>query len=190
MWALLGEHPVPYVDQAEQNNAPKSSEKLVDVHSCSRQDRIDRIALNALQPITFQPVFSLQMSDAWLDRGPTFHPSPLCLRCPSSSSPVDMHGGCAVMVMASIAHVHMRLADLVADQALDLLHLCSQRVAVVGISIEALRADEPSTTTVHRDTHLVAELILLARLAFCDALHFRLMNQVNLVLVMPLFARI
>jgi hypothetical protein len=75
---------------------------------------------------------------------------------------------------------------LVGDQAFHLLHLCSQRVAVVGISSEALRADEPSTTTAYRDTHLVAKLILLARLALGDALHFRFMHRVDLVLVMPL----
>src|ERR1035437_5431674 len=75
---------------------------------------------------------------------------------------------------------------LVGDQAFDLLHLCSQRVAVIGISSEALRADEPSTTTAYRDTHLVAKLILLARLALGDALHFRFMHTVDLVLVMLL----
>src|ERR1019366_3671201 len=68
----------------------------------------------------------------------------------------------------------------------DLGHLCSQRVAIVGISCEALRADEPSSTTTYRDTHLVSKLILLARLALGDALHFRFMHTVDLVLVMPL----
>ena len=59
-------------------------------------------------------------------------------------------------------------------------------MAVVGVSCEALGADEPSTTTAHRDTHLVAELVLLACLALRDALHFRLVHTVDLVLVMPL----
>lgn len=35
---------------------------------------------------------------------------------------------------------------LVGDQAFDLLHLCSQRMAVIGISSETLRADEPLAT--------------------------------------------
>src|ERR1039457_6216881 len=53
---------------------PKSSEELVEVHRRGRQDCVDRIAGNALQPIAFQPVFVLQMSDAWLDRGAAFFP--------------------------------------------------------------------------------------------------------------------
>ena len=85
-----------------------------------------------------------------------------------------------------MAHIDVHRADLVGDQALDLLHLYSQGVAVIGISREALRADEPSTTTAHRDTHLVAKLLLLARLVLGDALHFRFMHTVDLVLVMPL----
>ncbi len=158
----------------------------MEVHRGGCQDRVDLISGSTLQPITFQPVFALQMSDAWFDRGTTFHPSPSCFRCPSSSSLIHMHGDRTVIVVASIAHVHVHFADLVGDQALDLLHLCSQRVAIIGISSEALRAYEPSATTAHRDTHLVAKLILLARLALGDALHFRFMHTVDLVLVMPL----
>ena len=97
-----------------------------------------------------------------------------------------MHGDRAIIVAASIAHVYLRFAHLVGDQAFDLLHLCSQRAAVIGISIEALRAGEPSTTTVYRDTYLVAKLILLAHVALGDALHFMFMHTVDLVLVMPL----
>ena len=97
-----------------------------------------------------------------------------------------MHGDRTVVIVASIAHVHVHFADLVTNQVIDLLHLCRQRVAIVRISGEALGAYEPSTTTAYRDTHLVAKLILLTRLAFCDALYFRLMHTVDLVLVMPL----
>ena len=57
---------------------------------------------------------------------------------------------------------------------------------VIGIAGKALRAHEPSAATAHRDTDLVAELVLLVRLALGDALHFRLMNTVDLVLVVPL----
>ena len=97
-----------------------------------------------------------------------------------------MHGDRAVIVVAAIAHVHVRFAHLLADQAFDLLHLCGQRVAVIGISGKALRADEPSAPAGDRDTHLVAELILLARLALGDALDFGFMHRVDLVLVVPL----
>jgi len=59
-------------------------------------------------------------------------------------------------------------------------------VAIIGISSEALRADEPSTTTADRDIHLVAELILLTRLALGDAFDLRLVYAVDLILVMLL----
>src|SRR5664279_2682404 len=97
-----------------------------------------------------------------------------------------MHRDRTVIVVAAIAHIHMHLADLISDQVLNLLHLLGQRVAVIGVSSKTLCTDEPSAMTAHRDTDLVAELILLACFAFCDAFHFRLMNRVDLVLVMPL----
>src|ERR1017187_1631246 len=177
---------VPYLHYQVQKSAPKSSQELLEVHRGGCQDRVDLISGSTLQAVTFQPVFVLQVSDAWFDCGTAFHPSPSRLRCTPSSSPVDVHGDCAVIVVASIAHIDVHFADLVCDQAFDLLHLCSQRVAVIGISSEALRTDEPSTATAYRDTHLVAKLILLARLALGDALHFRFMHTVDLVLVMPL----
>ena len=183
---IEGEHLVPCVDQAEQKNARKSSEELLEVHRGGCQDGVDRISGSTLQPIPFQAVFVLHLSDAWLDRGTAFHPSPSCARCPPSSSLVDMQGDRTVIVLASMAHIDVHRADLVGDQALDLLHLCSRRVAVIGICSEALRADEPSTTAAHRDTHLVAKLILLARLALGDALDFRFMHTVDIVLVLPL----
>ena len=186
MRGLQGEHSVPCAYQAEQKNAPKSSEELLEVHRGGCQDRVDRISGSTLQPIALQPVFALQMSDAWFDCGSAFHPSPSCFRCPSSSSLVDMHGDRTVIVVASIAHVHVRLTDLCPNYVFDLFHLCGQRVAIVGVSSEALGADEPSAATAHRDAHLVAELVLLARLALGDALHFRFMHTVDLVLVMPL----
>src|SRR5208282_1754225 len=77
---------VPDAHQAAQKIAPKSSEELVEVHRRGTQDGIERIAGNTLQPIVLQPVFRLQMSDAWLDRGAAFHPSPECSGRPASSS--------------------------------------------------------------------------------------------------------
>lgn len=67
---------VPDDQQAAQKNAPKSSEELMEVQCGGSQHGIDGIAGNTLEPIAFQPVFALQMSDAWFDRGAPFHPSP------------------------------------------------------------------------------------------------------------------
>ena len=97
-----------------------------------------------------------------------------------------MHRDTAAVVMAAIAHVRVHFAHLVTDQVIDLFHLLGQRVAIIGVSCEALRAYEPSATTAHRDTDLVAELILLACLALGDAFDFGLVNRVDLILVVPL----
>ena len=48
----------------------------MEVHRCGRQNRVDRVAGNALQPIALQPALVLQVSDAWLDRSTAFPPSP------------------------------------------------------------------------------------------------------------------
>jgi len=69
LWTVQDGQRIPCAAQAEQKNEPKSSEELVEVHCRGRQDHIDRIALNALQSIAFQPVLTLRMSDAGLDRG-------------------------------------------------------------------------------------------------------------------------
>ena len=97
-----------------------------------------------------------------------------------------MYSDRAVIVVTTIAHVHMHFTHLVTDQVIDLLQLLGQRVAIVGISSEALGADEPSSTAAHRDADFIAELVLLACLTLGDALDFRLMHRVDLVLVMPL----
>src|ERR1035441_8362229 len=91
---------VPYLHYQVQKSAPKSSQELLEVHRGGCQDRVDLISGSTLQAVTFQPVFVLQMSDAWFDCGTAFHPSPSRLRCTPSSSLVDVHGDCAVIVVA------------------------------------------------------------------------------------------
>jgi len=183
---LQGRNPWPGAHQAEQKNAPKSSQELLEVHRRGAQDGIDRIAGNTLQAVALQPMFHFEMSDAGFDCCATFHPSPQRPRRPPSAPLIHMHPRSARVIVAAIAHVHMHLADPLPDHALDLLDLLGQRVAVIRISGKTLCSDEPSATTAHRNTHLVAKLVLLARLAFCDALDFRLMDRVDLVLIVPL----
>jgi len=79
------------IQQGAQKTEPKSSQELMEVHRRGTQDGIERIAGNTLQPIALQPVFRLQMSDAGLDRGAPFHPSPERSRRPASASLVHMH---------------------------------------------------------------------------------------------------
>ena len=110
----------------------------MEVHRRGTQDGIERIAGNTLQPIALQPVFRLQMSDAGLDRGAPFHPSPERSRRPASASLVHMHRRSARVIVAAIAHVHMHLANPLPDHALDLFHLLGQRVTIVGVAVKLL----------------------------------------------------
>src|ERR1035437_6234904 len=104
------------------------------------------------------------MSDAGFDCGAAFHPSPQRPWRSASSSFVHMHGCIAFVIVAAIAHVHMHLADPIPDHALQLPHLCSQRVAIVGIGCKTLGTDQPSASAGDRHTDLVAELIGLPAL--------------------------
>ena len=139
----------------------------MEVHGCGCQHGVDRVAINTPQPIAFQAVFVLQMSDGGLDGGTALHPSPQRFWRPTSGSLIDMHHHIASVVVAAIAHVHMRLPDPdpVPDPVPDLFHLRSQRVAIVGISGKAADADQPSAAAGNRHIYLVAELVRLARLA-------------------------
>lgn len=116
----------------------------MEVHRCGRKHGVDRVPVSAPQPVALQPVFVLQMPDAGLNRGATFHPAPQRPRSSAPSALVDMHCDRAVIVVAAIAHVHMHLADPIVDHAPDLLDLLGQRVAVVRITGEALGAHQPS----------------------------------------------
>ena len=73
----------------------------MEVHRRGAQDGIERIAGNALQAVALQPVFRFEMSDAGLDRGATFHPSPQRPRRPASSSLIHMHRRSARVVVAA-----------------------------------------------------------------------------------------
>jgi len=120
----------------------------MEVHRRGRENRIDRIAGNALQAIALQPVFVLQMSDAGFDRRAAFHPSPECARRSASLPLVDMHSNFAVIFMAAIAHIHVRFTYFAANQVIHLPHLRAERVAIIGIARETLRAHQPSARLV------------------------------------------
>ena len=85
-------------------------------------------------------MFVLQMADAGLDSSAAFHPAPGRPRHAASSSPVHVHRNLALVAVTTIAHVHMRLADPVADHVPDLFDLRGQRVAIIGVAGKAFRA--------------------------------------------------
>ena len=163
---------------------PESAQKQLEFRI--QEKSVDRVTGNTLQAVPVQSVFVLQMADAGLDGGAAFHPAPQRPRRAAPSSLVHMHGNLALVVVTAIAHVHMRLADPLADHVPDLLHLRRQRVTIIGIAGKAFCTDQPSAPTGGSHTDLVAELIRLARLALGDAGHLGLMHAVHLVLLMPL----
>jgi len=116
------EQAVPYVDHAEQKNAPKSSEELLEVHAAAA--RIALIAFPAVPSADYFHRCSLFRCRCLVRLRPRRFIIASCFRCPSSSSLVDMHVT-APCSLTSIAHVHVRFADLVGDQPLDLLHLAA-----------------------------------------------------------------
>src|ERR1700733_15194621 len=118
--------------------------------------------------------------------GTSFHPSPEFSRCSASFPLIDVHGRRAFIIMAAITHIQVHLANRVTDHPFHLLHLCRQRVAVIGTSRKAPCSEEPSATTADCHADLVAKLVPLARFALGDALHRGLMHAVDLVFVMPL----
>ena len=77
----------------------------MEVHGCGCQHGVERVAANALQPIPFEAVFVLQMSDAGLDSGAAFHPSPQRFWRAASGSFIDMHHDSARVAVAAIDHI-------------------------------------------------------------------------------------
>lgn len=76
---------------------------------------------------------------------------------------IDMRRGCTLVIVAAIAHVDMRLAEAISDQALDLLELRALRVAIERIVGETLWTHEPFPAARNCHADFVAELILPAR---------------------------
>ena len=93
----------------------------MEVHRRGAQDGIERIARNAFQAVALQPMFRLQMSDAWFDCGTAFHPSPERARRPAPSSLVHAHSYTTFIIVAAITHVYICLTYLVANQVINLL---------------------------------------------------------------------
>jgi len=92
-----------------------SPQQLLEIHRCSRQNRVHRISGSTLQSIALQPVFRLQMSDAGFHGGAVLHSSPQRLWRSASASLVDMDRCLAFVIMTSVAHVDMHFFDLLAQ---------------------------------------------------------------------------
>lgn len=88
------------------------------------------------------------------------------------------------LLLAAVAPVARQPFQLFAADALDLLQAPVYRVPVVLVAEREGPEDEPRKRAHNR--HLVAELVFLVLLALADALHFRLMDGIDLVLVVPL----
>jgi hypothetical protein len=93
----------------------------MEVHRRGTQYGSERIAGNALQAVTLQPVFVLQISDAWFSRHATLNQSPERTRRSVSSSIVHAHSHSTFITVAAVAQVHMRLTHSTTDQMIDLL---------------------------------------------------------------------
>ena len=87
---------------------PKEAQELLEVHSGGTEDGVDGIALRPFEPVAFEAVFALEVTDGGFDGGAAFHPSPERLRGRAPAAFVDMHLLGSAVIVSAIAHVDMR----------------------------------------------------------------------------------
>jgi len=97
-----------------------------------------------------------------------------------------MHGRRTRIIVAAIAFIDIGVGHVHARVVLDRCHRCGQGVAVVRVAPAQLGSDDPVATVGRRDSHLLAKLVSLVRLALADAHHLWLVQAVELLAVGPL----
>ena len=55
---------------------PKEALELLEVHGGGAEDGVDGVADGSFEPVTFEPVFGLEVADGGFDGGAAFHPTP------------------------------------------------------------------------------------------------------------------
>jgi len=97
----------------------------------------------------------------------------------------DIDLGLSAMLVALVATIDIGALDGDAGEALDLLDLAAEGVAVIGISGQRLHADDELTAgsacVGHRDRCLHPELVARPRLALGDAFHLGGVQGIELV---------
>jgi len=97
-----------------------------------------------------------------------------------------MHFSWPLVVMTSIASVNINFFRFKVAQPLGLLYRPVESVSVIRVAVQRFRANYKIIFRRGRNTHLATKLVLLMSFAFGDALHFRCMQAVQLVLVLAL----
>src|SRR6266403_5998599 len=91
-----------------------------------------------------------------------------------------------MMLSAAIAFVDEDLFRLHSGKLLHLRVRGFERVSIVGIAVQRRDAYYPTALRSRDHRYLATELVLLVFFPFRDALHFRRLQAVKLVLVLPL----
>src|SRR5713226_2358958 len=91
-----------------------------------------------------------------------------------------------MMLSAAVAFVDEDLFRLHSGKPLHLRVRGFERVAIVGIAVQRRDAYYPTALRSRDHRDLATELVLLVLFPFRDALHFRRLHAVELVLVCPL----
>ena len=155
-----------------------------DVVAAAAQDSMERVSESALQSAAGETTVSLHVSDRRLDRAAPTQGAPE-RRCHPAllSGDVDRRGLDTVTAIAAIHEGPLRPG---VGQDLHLLQRLAQRVPVIGVAGHRAHADDEALLVGRRHRHLGPELVTHSRLSFRDAVHLRLVQRVELPLILGL----
>lgn len=169
------------------HESPQVGQDHPDVVAAAAQDGVKRVAQRALQGATGEATVGLHVADHRLDRAASAQVALERRGQPASRAcDVDRRGRHAVTAVAAIHESALRAR---VGQDLHLLQRLTQRVPVIGVPGHRPHADDEALLVGRRHRHLGPELVAHPRLAFGDAVHFRLVQRVELALVLRLLAQ-
>ncbi|AOJ72813.1 hypothetical protein WS83_24670 [Burkholderia sp. MSMB2042] len=149
---------------------------------------MDRIAQRALEPVAIKFAVRLHMADGRLNRAaPPNHRPQASRDAASQTREIDLHAIDGDALVAAVNDGDLRL-DVTQDRCL--FQRFAQCVPVVRVARHRAGADHQAFLVRRRDRHLHTKFVWLARLTFRQALDFRRVHRVQLVLVLLLLRQI
>ena len=151
------------------------------------QDGIKRVTKRALESAARERTIRFHVSDHWLDRSASAQVA-LKLRGHPASRAGDVNRR-GLDPVAAIAAIHEGPLRAGVRQDFHLLQRLAQLVPIIRVPGHRSHADNKALLVGCRHRHLRSELVAHPRLALVDAIHLRLMQRVELALVLRLLAQ-
>lgn len=151
------------------------------------QDGMKRVTKRALESAARETTIRFHVSDHWLDRAASAQVA-LKRRGHPASRAGDVDGG-GFNIVTTIAAIHECPFWAGVSQDFHLLQRLAQRVPITRVPGHRSHADNKALLMSRRHRHLRSELVAHPRLALGDAIHLRLMQRVELALVLQLLAQ-